>query len=94
MPLTTEQGKAKVEALLRAEAEKQGVKLKDVRWRYEELYTNDPHILEASNPDTGRMESARFSAKHLTHYEEDNQIRFRVVAKVAGLVIQLKRRSQ
>ncbi len=89
MPLTIEKGKVEIAALLQAEAEKQGVKLKDVRWWHEEN-AKDPYRLRAVNVETGRIEDARFSEKHLSRCNEE--MKFKVYQKVTGLVIQLGKR--
>jgi hypothetical protein len=91
MPLSIDEGKVHIVALLTAEAEKQAVKLNDVRWLQQEN-AKEPYILRVTNEKTGRIEDARFSVKHLTDREEDDQMKMQVIAKIVGLVIQLGKR--
>jgi hypothetical protein len=91
MPLSIDDGKAHVASLLGAEAEKQGIKLKDVQWLQQE-HAKELYTLRATNEETRRIEDARFSIKHLTDCEEDNQMKMQVNAKVVGFVIQMRKR--
>jgi hypothetical protein len=90
MPLTIDQGKSRIVALLRSEAGKEGIKLKDTRW-WQVGGGAGEYNLEASNAETGRTDDTTFSTKQLTLFEDDSEMRFQVAAKIAGLVIQLKK---
>jgi hypothetical protein len=88
MPLIIEQGKMLIETMLRKAAKEQGVKLARVLWRQTE---NDQWLLEADNAETGRRGDKKFSPKHLTDYESDNQMKEQVAAMIIGLVLGLKK---
>ena len=89
MPSSIDEGKVHIVSLLKAEAEKQGIKIKDVRWLQQE-HAKEPYTLRATNEETGRIEDTSFSTKHLTHCKE--KMKARVELKIVGLVIQLGKR--
>ena len=89
MSLTIEQGKMRIEALLRKVAEERGVNVAGVRWR-QETTIRPLYYLEATS-DTGRTDDMKFSPEHLTGCESDNKMKFQVKMKIGGLVIRLKR---
>lgn len=59
-----------------------------VQWRQTE---NDRWQLEADNAETARRDDQKFSLKHLTDCESDNEMKVQVRIMIEGLVIRLKK---
>ncbi|MGA2642469.1 MAG: hypothetical protein ABSG21_16390 [Spirochaetia bacterium] len=84
-----ENGKIQIAAWLREEANKEGIKLANVRWWGR--HPSGQHSLEASNAHTRKTADVEFASLHLTHSKVDNQMKTQVMAKIAGLLSRLQK---
>ena len=89
-----EKGQKFVEEKIREEAKEQGVELGGRRWWSEAgRVTPETYNLEVWNVDNWHEEND-FTRGELLGYETDNQMKVRVMAKVVGIVLQLKKHSE